>query len=88
MLREHAPLIAVAAVLSIALYLTFRSLQNLRLEVQALKSQVLTPLDDDAGDDLPPTPLNTPARLPAPSASPAPETAAAASEGKPPGKRA
>lgn len=41
MLREHAPLIAVAAVIAVVFYFVFRDVRSLRADVEVLSSQLM-----------------------------------------------
>lgn len=45
MIREHAPLIAVAAIFAIVFYLVFRDLRSLRADVKALAAAAATAAD-------------------------------------------
>lgn len=59
MLREHAPLIAVSAVVAILFYLVFRDLRGLHAELDALNSSSAMALVEDARPT-PPEPTATP----------------------------
>lgn len=56
MLREHAPLIAVAVVTAVLIYLVFRELRSLRGDVELLNSQVLLPSPEPPEPESPPSP--------------------------------
>lgn len=85
MLREHAPLIAIAVVSAVLFYLVFRNLRGLREAVDALSSQCLAPVvSRDAVPLLASKASDSIDEAPAPPAGPPPADAAS----KPANKRA